>query len=185
MDARDAIELLATAVDPSPGIWVDLGAGTGTFTRALATIIGPPSRIYAIDADARALESIGHVSPPRGVEITRIAGDFTTPTGLAAVGDAKLNGILAANSLHFVRETEAALAPWVSRLAMPGNVVVIEYDRRAASRWVPYPLWPDRLAEVASKLGLDEPRITATRPSEYSGELYVATMARTKASGGA
>jgi trans-aconitate methyltransferase len=170
------VELLATAVDPAPGIWADFGAGTGTFTRALARILGPPSSIHAVDADARALEEIRRSTFPAGVVVSATLGDFMSPAALAELGDVKLDGILAANSLHFVRDAEAVLERWITRLADGGRIVVIEYDRRAASRWVPYPMPPSRLAEIAKQLGLSEPRITATRPSEYSGELYVAAI---------
>ena len=176
MDAHDAVDLLTTAVEPAPGIWADLGAGTGTFTRALARILGPPSRIHAIDTDARALEEIRRSTFPAGVDVMAMLGDFTSPVTLAEPEDVQFNGLVAANSLHFVGDAEAVLEHWIPRLGDHGRIVVIEYDRREASRWIPYPMPPARLSDIARKLGLPEPRITATRPSEYSGELYVATI---------
>jgi len=176
VDAREAIDLLATAVEPSPGIWADLGAGTGTFARALAGILTPPSHVHAIDSDRRALAEIARHRYPAGVEVSATVGDFTDPAVVSAMGDVQLNGILAANALHFVRDADVVLARWLARLTAGGRVVIIEYDRRQASRWVPYPLPPARLADIAAKLGLPEPRITATRPSAYSGILYVALI---------
>lgn len=176
MDDKDAQDLIATAVERSAGVWVELGAGSGTFTRALAAVLEAPSRIHAIDTDRRALAVIeGEPSTP-GVEIVTIHGDFTDAAVIARVGDVRLDGVLAANALHFVRDMERVLGVWASRLVEGGRIVVIEYDRRAASLWVPYPVPPARLADVAMHLGLPVPRITATRPSEYSGELYVATI---------
>jgi len=174
VDAQDARDLLATAVEPASGIWVDLGAGTGTFTHALASILSPPSRIYAVDSDRRALDGIRQGSAIPGVQVSSIVGDITDPATLAGIGEQKLNGILAANALHFVRDVEDVLARWITRLD-GGRIVVIEYDRRDASRRVPYPLPPKRLEAIAATLGLPKPHVTATRPSEYSGLLYVAT----------
>ena len=178
MDAQDARALLATAVKPAPGIWVDLGSGTGTFTHALASILTPPSRIHAIDIDRKALTGIERETLPSGVEVRTTVADLADPATLSAIGEQTLDGILAANALHFVRDVEGVLARWIARLAPGGRVVVIEYDRRAASRWVPYPLPPLRLTAIAATLGLSRPTVTARRPSEYSGELYVATMMR-------
>jgi len=53
-------------------------------------------------------------------------------------------------------------------------VVVVEYDRRSANRWVPYPISPARLAELTAAAGLSTPEITGTLPSAFSGVLYAA-----------
>ncbi len=54
----------------------------------------------------------------------------------------------------------------------------MEYDRRAASRWVPYPIPLARLAALTASAGLTSPSITATRPSAFGGILYVAAADR-------
>jgi hypothetical protein len=56
--------------------------------------------------------------------------------------------------------------------------VIVEYDRRTANRWVPYPIPVDRLTELASSAALTDPRVVATRPSEYQGALYAAVATR-------
>src|SRR5206468_9004095 len=48
-----------------------------------------------------------------------------------------------------------------------GRVVIVEYDGRRPSRWVPYPISAERLPEIVAGLGLSRPTITATRPSAY------------------
>ena len=58
MNARDARALIAPAVDGPGGIWADLGAGTGTFTRALAGLLGPDCTIYAVDRDPHSVAEL-------------------------------------------------------------------------------------------------------------------------------
>ena len=53
MNVRDAVQLIAPAV-PAGGRWADLGAGRGTFTAALARLLGPGGTVYAIERDATA-----------------------------------------------------------------------------------------------------------------------------------
>jgi hypothetical protein len=53
-------------------------------------------------------------------------------------------------------------------------MVIVEYDRRAASPWVPYPIRSDGWPEIASSAGLVNPCVTARRKSRYAGELYAA-----------
>src|SRR5213075_956298 len=98
---------------------------------------------------------------------------------LNQLGDALLDGVVFANSLHFVAEAESVLTTAVSRVQVGGRVVFVEYDRRGASRWVPHPIPPDRLRQLLQAAGLSTPTITATQPSQYSGTLYVATAVRT------
>jgi hypothetical protein len=79
--------------------------------------------------------------------------------------------------LHGVR------LPVVIRLAerlRPGRrVVLVEYDRRAHSRWVPYPIPLLGCRSWRLPAGLSTPEVRAKRPSAYGGDLYVAAATRT------
>lgn len=176
MDSESAIRLLEGAVNGTGGTWADLGCGDGTFTLALADRLGSGARIYAIDHDPAALSRLRRRSPAR-TNIIPIEGDFTVSLDLPEAGDS-LDGILFANSLHYVREPEHVLARWVSRLRPEGSAVFVEYDRRAANRWVPYPISPERLARIAASAGLSDPVVTATAPSAFRGRIYAATSVR-------
>src|SRR5437868_14836736 len=100
MDIRDAAELIAPAVR-SGQTWADLGAGTGTFTAALARLVGPAGAVYAVERDAsrvRALEQLARqVGHDAHIPITVRRGDFTQAVDLPS-----LDGALLANALHFV-----------------------------------------------------------------------------------
>lgn len=176
MDVRDAVALIRDAVDGTPGVWADLGAGTGTFTRALAEALGAGSVVYAVDKDANALASL---KSWRGdARIVQVNADFSTAFALPGVNNALLDGILLANALHFVRDAANVLARLVQRVRVGGKVVIVEYDRRESSRWVPYPISMSRWLDLATAAGLSEPTIIATRPSMYAGTLYAAVATR-------
>ena len=182
MNSSDAIEMIRDAVGVSVGVWADLGAGTGTFTRALTELLGAGSTVYAVDAEARAVRALRELSSSRSGNVTVIAvhADFTRPLELPGLvhGDAQLDGILLANALHFVRDAERVLSGLVKQLRPGGRVIVVEYDRREASQWVPYPITASRWLQLAESAGLTEPTITATRPSSYSGILYTGAATR-------
>jgi SAM-dependent methyltransferase len=182
MDIPDAIELIRDAVDGHPGVWADLGAGTGTFTRALAELLGAGSTVYAVDDDVKAVRALREVatSSSGNAHVVAVKSDFTRPLELPGLvgGRAQLDGILLANALHFVRDAEQVLSRLVEHLHPGGRVVIVEYDRRAVSRWVPFPIDASRWPQLARSAGLTESRITATRPSAYSGMLYTAVATR-------
>ena len=174
MNDRDALALLRSAIPSADGeTWADLGAGSGVFARALATLVGPAGRVIAVDVDDRALHSVRDWAARSSAPVEAIRGDVTRPLDLPT-----LDGIVMANVLHFVREAEDALALVVSRLRPGGRVVLIEYEGRRASPWVPYPIPAARFRELAAAAGLDAPEVVATRPSAYGGDLYVAVALR-------
>jgi ubiquinone/menaquinone biosynthesis C-methylase UbiE len=179
MNAGEAAALLAGAIPRQPGTWADLGAGEGTFTRALVELLGPEARIYAVDRDRRAVAALMRWAATDAPNVVPVAADFTGPFDLPGLAAPQLDGILLANALHFVADGEAVLRRLAKWVRPGGRVVVIEYDRRAASRWVPYPIPPVRLANLAAAAGLTAPTVTATRPSAFGGTLYVA-VATTK-----
>jgi SAM-dependent methyltransferase len=178
VNAREAAALIASAVDDRAGTWADIGAGDGTFTRALAEQIGPGSRVYAVDTDAKAMRGLAEWAARAKANVIPVVADFTGPFDLPGLGEQLLDGMVAANALHFMRNPAGVLSRLAERVRPGGRVVVIEYARRRASRWVPYPIDSDRLPEIAARAGLTAPTITATRPSLYGGAIYVAAMDR-------
>jgi SAM-dependent methyltransferase len=128
MNESDAADLLRPAVAATPGAhWADLGAGTGTFTRALAALLGPDAHLYAVDADERALRSIRAWAEgtPDTPAVRILPGDFTRRLPLPP-----LDGIVMANALHFVRDQPAAVALAASYLR-PGGRLVAQSTRTA------------------------------------------------------
>jgi SAM-dependent methyltransferase len=181
MNDSDAIELIRYAVGGRGGVWADLGAGTGTFTRALSAVLGAGSTVFAVDADARAVRALRELSSsPSDARVIAVNADFTAPLALPGLvpGRAQLDGILLANALHFVRDPERVLSRLVEHLRPGGRAIVVEYDRRKASQWVPFPLPASRWPRLAESAGLAGPTITATRPSSYSGILYTGVATR-------
>jgi ubiquinone/menaquinone biosynthesis C-methylase UbiE len=182
---QDALALLRDAVGHSAGAWADLGCGTGTFTRALADILGSQSRIIAVDQDAGALDELRLWAERHAPGVVAVRADFARPSEILELRDGSLAGLLFANSLHFVRDADAVLASLVRMLrpaargAPGGRVVLVEYDLRDANPWVPYPISRDRLPALAMNAGLSVPVVTATRRSRYQGLMYAAAAERT------
>ncbi len=178
MEIQEAVELLRDAIGESTGIWADLGAGTGTFTLALAELLGAGSIVYAVDADANAVHALGDLPAVGDTRIIPVKGDFTRQLELPGLSRTPLDGLLMANALHFVGDARGVLSQLVQRVRTGGRVIVVEYDQRRASRWVPHPIpaasWPG----LAAAAGLVDATITATRPSMYSGILYVGAATR-------
>jgi trans-aconitate methyltransferase len=178
MDTRDATELLHDAVPAGSGTWMDLGSGDGTFTKALVARLGPQSRILAVDRDRRAVAALERWAKREAPNVRATIGDFTAALDLPWLDPGSADGLLFANALHFVRDPGVVLGRLVGWLGPAGRVVVVEYDRRAANPWVPFPIPPARLEAIAAAAGLPAPVLRARRPSAFGGDLYVATMDR-------
>ena len=176
MDVSDAAHLIEDAVRGTGGTWADLGCGDGTFTLALHRLLGPTSRVYAVDRDPQALEALRRRTADVPA-ILPVTADFTSELELPGHAGS-LDGILLANSLHYVEDAERVLTSWAARLRPEGRAVFVEYDRRGSSRWVPYPVPPSRLQQLATAAGLQAPVITRVQPSEFTGNLYAAFTTR-------
>src|SRR5258708_3405161 len=126
MRLPDAIEMFADGRLGAlgPATWADLGSGSGTFTLALAHELAAGSVVHAMDRDGRALQRI----PPahHGVRITTHRGDFTTEPW--PFGD--LDGILMANSLHFVRDQSAFIQRCAPHMRPQRRFLIVEYDSK-------------------------------------------------------
>jgi SAM-dependent methyltransferase len=163
MRLRDAIDMLAeSGVEAlGPTIWADLGCGDGTFTRALADMLAPGSLIHAIDLDGSALRRIPSVH--KGVRISTHRGDFMKqPWPFAG-----LDGILMANSLHYVENQAAFIRDCESHMRLPRRFLLVEYDVSEANRWVPNPVSQTRLTALFERAGYSSVRVLRSRPSLY------------------
>ena len=178
MDIGDAQRLITPAIPARGGTWADLGAGTGTFTRALVAQLGPEARVYAVDRDGSGLEELDGWATSAGATVVVVRADFTRGFDLPGLGGAGLDGILLANALHFVPDAELVLARLVARVRPGGSLVLVEYDQRPANRWVPHPIPVARLPALAAAAGTSDLVVVADRPSEYGGRIYAAAAVR-------
>ena len=58
MDHHDHVALIRAGVEGAGPRWLELGAGEGAFTLALADVLGSAAEILAIDRDAGALRRL-------------------------------------------------------------------------------------------------------------------------------
>ena len=166
MRDADLRGLLEKGVEPGPYRWADLGAGEGNFTRALAALLGPGAQVIAIDRDAGALRALG------GDFETRVA-DFTKPLDLH-----DLDGVVMANSLHFVRDKAPVLASVRAMLRPDGRLIVVEYSTDRGNPWVPHPFSFDSWRRLASEAGFAGTELIGSVPSRYFGSMYSALARR-------
>lgn len=179
MRLTEAIDLIRPAVHAQGGSWADFGAGAGLFTRALAELIGPSGEVLAIERDPRALEDLGRATGTGpGAEVVPIQGDFQDLPSIRSLAGVRLDGGLFANSLHFAADAGRVLRSVARLLKAGGRLVVVEYQGRPASRWVPYPVSVQRLDGLSAEAGLGPPRVVGERPSAYGGTMYCALLER-------
>jgi ubiquinone/menaquinone biosynthesis C-methylase UbiE len=159
-----AVRLIEQGVEktPEPQRWADLGAGKGLFTEALAKLLAPKSIVYALDRDENELKEVPVQSGD--VVIKPIKKDFVREQ----LGLEKLDGILMANSLHFVKEAIPFLAGLKKQLNPGGRVMLIEYDRESATPWVPFPISFNVLKTIYLKAGFTSLKELDHHPSVFN-----------------
>lgn len=171
MNHKDHVYLLQKGVPGQGGIWADLGSGTGAFTLALADLIGPTGQIYSVDRDRGALreqEKVMRAAFP-ATSVHYITADFTHKLDLPL-----LDGIVMANSLHFVRQKDPVLQLIRGYLRPGGRFILVEYNTDRGNMWVPYPLSYGTWEALARRNGFTETQLLAKVPSRFFGEIYSA-----------
>jgi SAM-dependent methyltransferase len=169
----DHVGLLRAGLDgvaPSQR-WADIGAGSGAFTLALADLLGPGASIVAVDRDAGALRANAREMAARFPDVaieTRVA-DFVGPLDLTS-----LDGIVAANSLHFVpRERQVDTVRRLAAMIRPGGrFLVVEYDADRGNPWVPHPFSVATWQGIAAEAGLQQTLEIGRVPSRFLGAIY-------------
>jgi SAM-dependent methyltransferase len=196
MTQRDAIALIDHPLlrAATPTHWADLGCGSGTFTLALAALLRPGSTIEAIDLRP----GIAKQTTPAGVTIIPRSADFAADD----LGLTGLDGILMANSLHYVRDKTALLkklrtyyraappaagmppfgapapgaTPVTADAATGGALLLVEYDTdHTTPHWVPYPLSFASAAKLLAPAGWPHiQKLGSLRSAFVHSELYAA-----------
>ncbi len=171
MTHRDHVFLLKKAITKKGGVWADLGSGDGAFTLALRELVGPDAYIYSVDHDQSTLNNqkkkFNELFPQSHVNFCH--ADFTKPIILQ-----KLDGLVMANSLHFVKDKLSVLQQMRKYLHHDGRFILVEYNSDVGNSWVPYPISFKTFVDLADQAGFTKPQFLESIPSDFMNEIYSA-----------
>jgi ubiquinone/menaquinone biosynthesis C-methylase UbiE len=173
MELSTAVGLIRDGVPSSstPQTWADLGSGKGLFTHALSTLLPSGSIIYAIDQDAAAVNSIR--TTLSHIAVKRVVTDFVNHNFHGET----LDGILMANSLHFVKDKLKFMKDVRLSLTQSGRMVIVEYDTERSNAWVPYPISYSSLERAYINMGFASISMIGSTLSKYhQANIYSALL---------
>lgn len=165
MQQSGAIALIEKGItNEHPQYWADLGCGNGTFTFALASLLPPESYITAIDKTQQHFPAFSDK-----VKIDFRKADFVNEQ----IGINSLDGLLMANSLHFVADKPKLIKQLEKGFKGDPQLLIVEYDAVKSNRWVPYPISFQKLEMEFTHLGYKVTKL-AQAPSKFGGIIYSA-----------
>ena len=168
MQLPEAISLIQKGIAPhsSPQTWADLGAGKGLFSEALFSILQPGSTIHAVDLHKQ--PDLQHHPSIIFHQANFVKDKLSIPT---------LDGILMANSLHYVQEQVACIKQLKTHLRNGAGVfILIEYDTDRANQWVPFPVSFARAQSIFGEAGFSKIRKIGERQSVYRRDSMYAAL---------
>jgi ubiquinone/menaquinone biosynthesis C-methylase UbiE len=168
MELDNAIDLIIKGVNQEgpPQAWADLGAGSGLFSRALSALLPEKSIIHAVDKNYKAGQKIESEKVSTQIVLTKKY--FTA--GLDIRG---CDGLLMANSLHFVKDKLTFLQQIKSILKPGGRIIIVEYDTDQPNQWVPWPVSCKNLQRLLTKHRIGTLQKLAEQSSVYqTGGIY-------------
>jgi SAM-dependent methyltransferase len=118
---------------------------------------------------------MGRRFPNVGLQV--VTADFTRPLRLSS-----LDGVVMANSLHFVRNKGPVLVSVREMLRPGGSLIVVEYGADRGNPWVPHPFSYSTWESLAAEAGFEGTRLLHAIPSRFLGTLYSAVSRRPLAS---
>lgn len=174
MQLQEAIYLIRNNFllqQEEPAVWADLGCGPGLFTKALSSFLSPGSMIYAVDKHLSLQER--HLN---GVEIIPVQADFVKEE----LQMEKLDGLLMANSLHYVKDKPAFLEKLKKYMKEEIHFLIVEYDTDIPIPvWVPYPVNFNSLSALFKKAGYHRIQKLGERPSRFRrSNMYAAIIGK-------
>jgi len=165
MSDEDAISLIEKAVSGhEQQVWADLGCGSGTFTKALNSLLSNGSHITAVDRKKQQLDlpNVDFLQANFEHDNLKISG---------------LNGILMANAIHYIADKAALVRKLEPMFTGSPHFIMIEYDTDRANPWVPFPITFKQLQTLFGTLGYHKIVKVSERPSAYrSGNMYCALI---------
>lgn len=172
MDDHDRATLLATAAPARGEVWCDMGCGDGAFALPLLDQVGDSGYLVAVDSDAHALSMlraalVAKRTIPERYELR--TADLTAPGALPP-----LDGVVFANSLHYLPRPADSLGAVREALKPGARVLIIEYDRADATPRVPYPIPATTLSALARDASFPTFDIAARVRSDFGRSIYAA-----------
>lgn len=160
MQQSQAIHLIQNAITgQQPQRWADLGSGSGTFTFALNSILPTGSHLTAVDKQFQNLPNF-------------LKADFEKDE----LDLADLDGILMANSLHYIRDKTKLIKKLEAYFSLRPTFLIVEYDTTRNNPWVPYPVNYANLHQLFTTLGYTSITKLAEVPSRFGGRMYSALI---------
>ena len=161
MQQTEATNLIKGAITTQqPQKWADLGCGSGTFTIALQSLLPTGSHVTAVDKQRQNLP------------VNFIKADFEKDE----LNLSGLDGILMANSLHYIRDKQKLIKKLEACFANQPTFLIVEYDTTRFSPWVPYPINYQKLEQLFVALGYSTVTKLGEMPSRFGGRMYAAVM---------
>lgn len=169
MNSTEARQLIEAAIpDKTTATWADLGCGAGTFTYAVADLLGDESKIWAVDKLTQ------HLGEKRGaVEIEFLQADIEQQS----LPLKELDGIIMANTLHYIKDQAGFLQHLHSYLKDSGQLILVEYDTERSNQWVPFPVTYEIARALLSNAGFRDVSRIGEHPSSFRGEMIFACAA--------
>ncbi|MEP7230223.1 MAG: class I SAM-dependent methyltransferase [Ginsengibacter sp.] len=174
MTIQEAIDLIRHnhITSLTKTVWADLGCGSGIFTHALANLLNDDSLIYAVDKNISAFKKRPF---SKSVIMNPVELNFETST----LPFNNLDGILMANSLHFVKDKKSFLEKIKKSLNDNGFFLLVEYDTDISNYWVPYPVSFLSLKQIFDDAGYSSVTKINERPSRFNkANLYAAIITK-------
>ncbi|WP_199750470.1 class I SAM-dependent methyltransferase [Gynurincola endophyticus] len=168
MELQDAINLIdfSDKMKFSKAMqWADLGCGSGLFTTALSYLLPVKSHVKGVDKELQRFFD----EPRPGVSLDFLKADFQKDRLLLP----PLDGLLMANSLHYVKDKQVLLQKLRQHLKPQHHWLIVEYDTQVPNPWVPYPIQFNALKELFLEMNYSEIHYLRHISSRYGhGNIY-------------
>jgi len=144
--------------------WFDLGCGSGLFSNALIGLLPEGSFIYAIDKQLATFNN-------RQIKFQKL--DFIKDQ----LPNLSVDGILMANSLHYVKDKLPFLIKIKKLLSTKGVFLLVDYDTETSNQWIPHPISFRAAKNLFKELGFDDVYKINERLSIFNeGSIYSAVF---------